>query len=68
MKTFMPALLALAIVAPAQAAKIAMEDQSQVQPSPAKPATEAWFQPPQEQDLPADAFGQLVQEGRAIFV
>lgn len=68
MKTLMPALLALAIVAPAQAAKIAMEDQSQVQPSPAKPAAEAWFQPPQEKDLPADAFGQLVQEGRAIFV
>ena len=37
MKPLLPALLALAVSAPALAAKIAMEDQSQIPPAPAKP-------------------------------
>ena len=63
-----PSLLAVAIAAPLHAAEIAMEDQSQLKPGLEKPAAEQWFQPPQEADLPANAFGELVQQGRAIFV
>lgn len=68
MRALLPTLLALAMAAPAHAAKIAMEDQSQIAPTPAKPDSETYFQPPREQDLPDDAFGQLVQQGRAIFI
>ena len=63
-----PSLLAIAIAAPLHAAEIAMEDQSQLKPGLEKPAAEQWFQPPQEADLPANAFGELVLQGRAIFV
>jgi thiosulfate dehydrogenase len=45
-----------------------MEDQSQLKPDAAKAAAKQWFQPPQEKDLPANAYGELVQQGRAIFV
>jgi len=68
MKPLLPALLALAVSTPVLAAKIAMEDQSQIPPAPAKPEGQQWFQPPHERDLPDDAFGRLVQQGRAIFV
>ena len=68
MKPLLPALLALAVSAPALAAKIAMEDQSQIPPAPAKPEGQQWFQPPHERDLPDDAFGRLVQQGLVLLL
>ncbi|MCW3148469.1 c-type cytochrome [Stutzerimonas stutzeri] len=68
MKTFMPALLALAVVAPLQAAEVKMDDQSQLVPSAKKDVADQYFQPPQERDLPDNAFGELVRDGRAIFI
>jgi len=54
---------------PAWAAGIAMDDQSQLTPKPATAqARPAAFTPPREADLPDNAFGKLVREGRAIFV
>ena len=51
----------------AHAATIAMEDQSQLQPS-AGHAAVSQFQPPQESELPDNAYGKLVKEGYALFV
>lgn len=69
MNTLIPALLALAVAAPLQAAeKIGMDDQSQLVASASKAPSEAYFQPPHEKDLPDNAFGKLVQDGRAIFI
>ncbi|WP_263143456.1 c-type cytochrome [Pseudomonas sp. RIT-PI-AD] len=68
MNPFIPGLLASLIVAPAMAAKVAMDDQSQLPASTAKPAEKPYFQPPQESELPDNAFGRLVREGHAIFV
>lgn len=45
-----------------------MDDQSQLAPATSPAAGEGYFQPPQEQDLPDNAYGDLVREGRAIFV
>ncbi|MCF7203226.1 c-type cytochrome [Pseudomonas oligotrophica] len=65
MKLFPFAVLALAVCGPVAAAEIKMDDQSQLNPkATGKPA----FEPPQESDLPDNAYGKLVQEGRAIFV
>ncbi|ENO86593.1 c-type cytochrome [Thauera linaloolentis] len=65
-------LAALTVVAPVLAAGIAMDDQSQLTPQPASDvhahSMPAAFTPPAERDLPDNAFGKLVQEGRAIFV
>ncbi|MDY0073128.1 MAG: c-type cytochrome [Thauera sp.] len=63
------ALLALPS-APLLAADIAMDDQSQITPKAASKAPSAIdrFTPPLERDLPDNAFGKLVQQGRAIFV
>lgn len=62
------ALLLIALAIPAHAADIAMEDQSQILTGAGAPASDQYFQPPQERELPDNAFGKLVQEGRAIFV
>jgi len=61
-------LLAMALITPVQAAKIAMDDQSQLLASPQSAADETYFQSPRESELPNNAFGELVREGRAIFV
>ncbi|WP_376780171.1 c-type cytochrome, partial [Stutzerimonas nitrititolerans] len=45
-----------------------MEDQSQILASAEKSADSQYFQPPKESEIPDNAFGKLVQEGRAIFV
>lgn len=62
------AFLALLAGHTAQADAIRMEDQSQLPPAPNKTEHQTWFQPPLEKDLPKDAFGELIQQGRAIFV
>lgn len=51
----------------AHGAEIA-EDQSQILTGPGSPASERYFKPPLEREIPDNAFGKLVQEGRAIFV
>ncbi|MGL5997443.1 MAG: c-type cytochrome [Pseudomonas proteolytica] len=63
---FAPVFVAL-ISAPAWAAPIAMEDQSQLKVPAAVPAAVA-FQPPQESELPDNAYGKLVMQGYALFV
>ena len=65
MKRLLPGLMALAAAASVQAANVPMDDQSQIV---AKPDADHYFQPPLESELPDNAFGKLVQEGRAIFV
>ena len=64
--SFAPVFVAL-ISAPAWAAPIAMEDQSQLKVPAAVPAATA-FQPPQESELPDNAYGKLVMQGYALFV
>lgn len=64
--SFAPVFVAL-ISAPAWAAPIAMEDQSQLKVPAAVPAAAA-FQPPQESELPDNAYGKLVMQGYALFV
>ncbi len=68
MKTSMAAILALALIGPAQSADVSMEDQSELPASLAKAPDQGWFQPPLASELPDNAFGRLVNEGRAIFV
>ncbi|MGA9700983.1 MAG: c-type cytochrome [Pseudomonas sp.] len=65
MKAFV--LLGMAAVLPVQAATIAMEDQSQLQSAATHPQA-AQFQPPQESELPDNAYGKLVRQGYALFV
>lgn len=62
------ALLLIALAMPTHAANIAMDDQSQIINSANDPASSRYFQPPKESELPDNAYGKLVQEGRAIFV
>lgn len=64
--SFAPVFVAL-ISVPAWAAPIAMEDQSQLKVPAAVPAATA-FQPPQESELPDNAYGKLVMQGYALFV
>lgn len=64
--SFAPVFVAV-ISAPAWAAPIAMEDQSQLKVPAAVPAAAA-FQPPQESELPDNAYGKLVMQGYALFV
>lgn len=68
MKAFLPTLLAVAAIPSAHADKIAMEDQSQIPPAPVNHAEVPYFTPPLGENLPDNAFGQLVEKGRAIFV
>ena len=49
------------------AATIAMEDQSQIKvPAPADHIT--YFEPPQQSELPDNAYGKMVMDGYALFV
>ncbi|WBL61564.1 c-type cytochrome [Stutzerimonas stutzeri] len=64
----LPTLLALFVSGAVLAAEIKMDDQSQLTQKATKGAGERYFQPPQEKDLPSNAYGELVQQGRAIFV
>ena len=66
-KVMLAGLLGALIDMPAQAATIAMENQSQLQPR-APHADAAQFQPPQESELPDNAYGKLVRQGYALFV
>ncbi|WP_339650510.1 c-type cytochrome [Halopseudomonas pelagia] len=68
MKAYSSAFLLLALAMPAYADDIAMEDQSQIPTAAAELASEHYFQPPLESELPDNAYGKLVQEGRALFV
>lgn len=61
-------LLAMAVGSPLHAAEIKMDDQSQLTQQTSKESGEQYFQPPKESELPANAYGELVQQGRAIFV
>ena len=65
MKPMIPALLLLAMGS-AQAAPIAMEDQSQLKVPDVQVAPQ--FMPPAESELPDNAFGKTVREGHALFV
>lgn len=65
MKPLLPSLLLLAMGS-AQAAQIAMEDQSQLKVPGVQAAPQ--FVPPAESDLPDNAFGKMVREGHALFV
>ena len=68
MKPFtLASIFGLLAALPAHAAPIAMQDQSQLQLS-AKPAAADQFQPPQESELPDNAYGKLVRQGYALFV
>lgn len=62
------ALLLIALAFPAYADTRATEDQSQIPTDAVASASHPYFQPPLESELPENAFGQLVQEGRALFV
>ena len=68
MKARTSLLLLIAFAMPTHAEEIAMDDQSQILPAAGEPASSGYFQPPKESALPDNAFGKLVQEGRAIFV
>ena len=68
MKTRVSTLLLIAFALPACAQVMATDDQSKMRTQAGAPADQVLFQPPQERELPQGAFGQLVQEGRAIFV
>lgn len=68
MKPFtLATVLGLLAALPAHAAPIAMQDQSQLQLA-ATPAAAEQFQPPQESELPDNAYGKLVRQGYALFV
>ena len=64
--------LSLTISLPVLANGVAMDDQSQIVPkaqnSTVTGDTPHYFQPPKEIDLPDNAFGRLVRDGRAMFV
>ena len=68
MNTQTSVLLLIALAVPAYADDIAMDDQSQILTGAGEPASSRYFQQPQESELPDNAYGKLVQEGRAIFV
>jgi thiosulfate dehydrogenase len=57
------------LVAPmASAAPIAMEDQSQLKIPSAAQHPSAYFRPPQQSELPDNAYGKMVMDGYALFV
>ena len=68
MKSRTSALLLISLALPVLGDEIAMEDQSQILTGTGDPASSKYFQPPKESELPDNAYGQLVQQGRAIFV
>ena len=69
MNTLMASLSLSALIIPmAHAANIAMEDQSQLKTPPIAASTTPYFQPPQESELPDNAYGKMVMDGYALFV
>ncbi|TKA90283.1 c-type cytochrome [Halopseudomonas bauzanensis] len=68
MKIYLAIAATLIALPVAAQAPVAMDDQSQLAPSVQPPAGADYFQPPLESELPDNAFGALVREGRAIFV
>ena len=68
MKKLLVSIFALTAISAAIAAPAAMEDQSQLEPAPAKADSEQYHAPPLEADLPDNAFGDMVRKGHAIFV
>lgn len=68
MKTRLSALLLITLAVSVSAEEIAMEDQSQIPAGAGSLAGDHYFQPPLESQLPDNAYGKLVQEGRALFV
>ena len=69
MNTLMISFSLSALVIPmAHAANIAMEDQSQLKTPPIAASTTPYFQPPQESELPDNAYGKMVMDGYALFV
>lgn len=65
------AALALALAVTAAAAadnKLRLDDHTQLPKSASGKARVPVFQPPGEEDLPSNAFGQLVRRGEAIFI
>ncbi|WP_339079315.1 c-type cytochrome [Pseudomonas sp. TMP9] len=61
-------LLLIALAIPAHAETLVLGDQSPTPTRAYDPANSHPFQPPVESELPDNAFGKLVQQGRAIFV
>lgn len=68
MKPQISALLLMSLAFPVLADEVAMDDQSQILTGAGDPASSKYFQPPKESELPDNAYGQLIQQGRAIFV
>lgn len=69
MNTLMISFSLSALIIPmAHAANIAMEDQSQLKTPPIAASTTPYFQPPQESELPDNAYGKMVMDGYALFV
>ncbi len=68
MKVYSVALSVLLTLPVAAQTKVPMDDQSELAPAVALSEGESYFEPPLERDLPDNAFGDLVREGRAIFV
>lgn len=68
MKTRISPLLLIALALAASAEDIAMEDQSQIVSGAVAGAGGHDFRPPLESALSDNAYGKLVQEGRAVFV
>ncbi|HDZ56419.1 MAG TPA: c-type cytochrome [Pseudomonas xinjiangensis] len=68
MKPRKSVLLLTVLTFPVLADEIVMEDQSQILTGAGDPASSRYFQPPRESELPDNAYGKLVQQGRAIFV
>lgn len=67
MKVYSIALTML-LALPVMAQTVPMDDQSQLAPASVPAPGEGYFQPPLERDLPDNAYGELVRQGRAIFV
>lgn len=68
MKVYSVALSVLLTLPVVAQTKVPMDDQSELAPAMALSEGESYFEPPLERDLPDNAFGDLVREGRAIFV
>lgn len=69
MKRLLPVYAFCVLVAPmAGAATIAMEDQSQLKIPPAAKHPNSYFRPPQQSELPDNAYGKMVMDGYALFV
>ena len=69
MKILMPVCaFSILLSSGVHAATIAMEDQSQIQTPPVPDKGVTYFQPPQQSELPDNAYGKMVMDGYALFV